>query len=170
MVFLLLGSNLGNREKNLADALNMIESGAGKPVAFSAVYETKPWGKTDQPDYLNQAVKIETLLAPMPLLLMLKGFENKLGRTEIRKWEAREIDIDIIFYDDFVLHTDNLIIPHPHLCERRFMLVPMAEIAPKFIHPVLKKSILKLLEECKDPLSVNNYELCSVPIPIQHKR
>ena len=159
-VFLLLGSNLGNREKNLSDAIKMLELSVGNLITSSAVYETKPWGKSDQPDYLNQAIKIETILAPMPLLLMLKGFENKLGRTEIKKWEPREIDIDILFYDDFILNTENLIIPHQHLCERRFTLIPMSEIAPKFVHPVLKKSIFKLLEECKDSLSVSIYALC----------
>lgn len=118
--------------------------------AVSPFFKTKAWGKTDQPDFLNAVVKIETESAAPELLHFILNTEQEMGRMRLEKWGPRTIDIDILFFGNSVLERDNLIIPHPHLQDRKFVLVPLAALAPDFVHPVLEKTVQQLLEECPD--------------------
>lgn len=157
MVYLLLGSNLGNRRLHLLHGLDEIRSRAGKVLQQSSIYETEPWGVTDQPDYLNAACKIETTLSPENLFSVLKKIEIGEGRISQKKYASRTLDIDIVFYDDLILQSEGLIIPHPKIHLRKFVLAPLDEIAPDFIHPAFKKSMRQLLDECDDSLEVRNF-------------
>jgi len=154
--YLLLGTNEGNRRQNLLDALLHIENYAGKIVKSSSIYETAPWGKANQQKFFNQAVLIDTHLEPGMLMHELLAIERLLGRkrTESEKWEQRLIDIDILFYDNDTIQTDQLIIPHPHLQDRNFALFPMLELAPDYKHPVIGQNIELLVKNCTDKLSV----------------
>ena len=150
-----LGSNLGNREENLSNALNRIRKLAGNIATASSFYETEPWGFQTENKFLNMVVEIETSLDPVALLQTLLDIEKSMGRVRAnKKYSSRIIDIDILFYESLVFEDRNLKIPHPLIRERRFTLVPLAEIAPDFIHPVLKKSISSLLESCQDNSNV----------------
>jgi 2-amino-4-hydroxy-6-hydroxymethyldihydropteridine diphosphokinase len=144
IVYLALGTNLGDRPANLRAAITALSPDV-KVIAESKVYETPPWGVEDQPTFLNMAVKCETALEPESLLKYLKQLEVQLGREQSFRWGPRLIDIDILFCDNIILESESLIIPHPHLHERAFVLVPLTDIAPDFIHPVLKKTIKELL-------------------------
>ena len=146
IVYLALGTNLGNRPKNLWDAIAALPP-AVMLLGSSRVYETQPWGVTDQPAILNMAIKGKTLLTPQELLSHLKGLETRLGRLPSVRYGPRQIDIDILFYDDVILNTPELTIPHPSLHERAFVLVPLADLAPELLHPALGKTILQLLAE-----------------------
>ena len=153
--YLLLGSNLGDRELLLENAIKMIAKEIGKVFATSSVYETAAWGKTDQPSFLNLALGVETKLTPMELLNNLMTIEKKLGRVREGKWGARLIDIDVILYDNEVISFGEILkIPHVEMQNRKFVLQPLAEIAPNQIHPILKKTILELLENLNDALYV----------------
>jgi len=143
-VYLALGTNLGDRIANLRAAIKALPSEV-KVIAESKVYETPPWGYENQPAFLNMAIKCETTLAPEFLLKRLKQLEVQLGREQSFHWGPRLIDIDILFYDDLILESESLNIPHPHLQERGFVLVPLADIAPNFVHPVLKQTVKELL-------------------------
>ena len=143
-VYLGLGSNLGEREQNLATALARLQERL-RLVAVSALYETAPWGITEQPPFLNAAVAAETDLSPSDLLAFVKGVEREMGRQPSGLWGPRLIDIDILLYGDLVLQTPGLAIPHPNLAERPFVLVPLAEIAPDVVHPVYQETIQALL-------------------------
>lgn len=154
LAFLLLGGNLGDRKSNLEKAALLIEKKIGLITAKSALYETKPWGKTDQPDFLNQVLMLETEQNPELILKAALTIEQEMGRVRIEKWGARLIDIDLLYVENQILNSKNLILPHPGIAQRRFVLEPLAEIAPDFIHPVLKKSHRQLLNECLDPLTV----------------
>lgn len=154
-VFLSLGSNQGNREANLLAAGRRLGALLGKPVRTSGIYSTKAWGKTDQPDFLNQVLSFRLAGGKEDwLLARLNETERALGRVRNEKWEPRIIDIDILFSGDRVIHSPSLIIPHPFLHLRRFVLAPLHEIAPELIHPVLKKTIRELLMGCEDNLQV----------------
>jgi 2-amino-4-hydroxy-6-hydroxymethyldihydropteridine diphosphokinase len=153
-VFLLLGSNLGNRELFLQQAVQLIEQNIAPVTKASGIYETQSWGKTDEPDYLNQVVQLQTELPAQTVLERILNIEIMLGRKRDVKWGSRIIDIDILFYGDNIINEPGLIIPHPELHNRRFTLEPLEELAPDFIHPVLKKSVLKLKKELKDSLIV----------------
>ncbi|HWZ03230.1 MAG TPA: 2-amino-4-hydroxy-6-hydroxymethyldihydropteridine diphosphokinase [Mucilaginibacter sp.] len=153
-VFLLLGSNLGDRQLFLKQAIEYIKTEIAPVIKISSVYETQSWGKTDAPDYLNQVVALKTSLAPQVVLQKALDIENKLGRHREEKWGSRTIDIDILFYDQQIINAPGLIIPHPELQKRRFTIEPLAEIAPDWMHPILKKNILQLKNELIDELNV----------------
>ncbi|TZF82693.1 2-amino-4-hydroxy-6-hydroxymethyldihydropteridine diphosphokinase [Pedobacter sp. BS3] len=153
-VFLLLGSNLGDRFSYLKQAITLISRHIGQVVRQSAVYETASWGNEQQPDYLNQVLEIETKLSPEDLLSQVLKIEKTMGRIRHEKWGARIIDIDILFYDNRIVDESDLIIPHPYLHQRRFTLVPLVELAPDFMHPKLKQPLKELLEALTDNLEV----------------
>jgi len=146
-IFLSLGSNVGDRENFLNRARTSLLAEGIKIVGESSVHETAPWGNQEQAHFLNQCVQIATHESPENLLKKIKNIEQKIGRQEASKWGPREIDIDILFYNDMILHYASLTIPHPHIAERSFVLVPLCEIAPDFVHPVLKKSVKALLQK-----------------------
>ena len=151
-VFLLTGSNLGDRKYFLDFALAETET-AGKLTDVSGVYESLPWGYESENSFLNQCVKLETNYSPLQLLKILKEVEQKAGRVyKDRFYADRCLDMDILFYGSEIIQKKNLIIPHPRLHLRAFTLVPLAEIAPDFVHPVLQKKIVTLLEDCEDKI------------------
>ena len=153
-VYLLLGSNLGDRISYLRQASRLIGETVATVIQASSVYETQSWGKTDEPDYLNQVLYIETDLHPGLLLEKLLGIETIIGRKREVKWGSRIIDIDILFYGDQKINEPELVVPHPELHNRMFTLAPLNEIAPDFVHPVLQKKISDLKSELKSDLTV----------------
>ncbi|MGC3945602.1 MAG: 2-amino-4-hydroxy-6-hydroxymethyldihydropteridine diphosphokinase [Chryseolinea sp.] len=153
-VYLLLGSNMGDRRKHLNDALWAIETKAGVIRGRSSVYETAAWGKMNQAAFYNQAVRITSFLTPQELLATLQLIEKSMGRERKEKWGERVIDIDILFYGDQIVDSPDLKIPHPELQNRRFALIPMAEIADDLIHPKMFQTIHELLKNCQDTLAV----------------
>jgi 2-amino-4-hydroxy-6-hydroxymethyldihydropteridine diphosphokinase len=157
LAFLLTGGNLGSRAENLERAKNQVALLAGRLLASSELYETAAWGKQDQPDYLNQVLLVETALSPSDLLTIILEIEKSLGRVRMEKYDARLIDIDILFYNEEQLQLPHLVIPHPLLHTRRFVLEPLCEIAPNFVHPVFKRTITELLAACNDPLYVKKF-------------
>ena len=154
-LYTLLGGNLGDKKKIFEEARELLGERIGKISALSSVYETEPWGFESEDIFWNQVLKMETELSPEEILAKIQQIEQDLGR--IRKenqFSSRIIDIDILFYGDQIINQENLIIPHPRIQERKFTLVPLCEIAPELLHPVLKKSIGQLLKECPDRLNV----------------
>ena len=146
-VFIGIGSNLGNREENCRNAIKLLIESGIKVTKLSSKFETEPWGVVDQPKFINMTIKAETDKEPSDLLRVLKNIETELGRrTEIR-WGPRVIDLDILLYDDQIISTADLEIPHPEMRDRDFVLKPLAEIAPDIRHPVFRKSIKELLHE-----------------------
>ncbi|HLK27652.1 MAG TPA: 2-amino-4-hydroxy-6-hydroxymethyldihydropteridine diphosphokinase [Puia sp.] len=152
--YLLIGGNEGNRLAYLLQAQDYLSVFCGEIVETSSVYETAAWGKTDQPNFLNQVLLIETLLSAEVLMSNILIIERKMGRVRNEKYGSRTIDIDILFYNDDIINLPDLKIPHPEIRNRRFAIVPMNEIASSFIHPVFKKTIQVLLNECEDKLDV----------------
>ena len=157
-VYLLLGSNEGKPEENLHKAKLLVGQKAGEIVKQSSLYQTEAWGVKEQQAFLNQAILIETNLSPSILLITLKDIEKELGRVETSKWGPRIIDIDILFYGNQTVDLPDLKIPHPYMQERRFTLVPMVEIAPGFLHPVLGKTMEGLLRDCGDNSEVRKID------------
>lgn len=142
-----IGSNLGNREENCERAIRLLIEHGITVTKRSSMIETEPWGVREQPKFINMAVEIGTELDPEGLLHILKKIEEEIGRLPTSRWGPRIIDLDILLYDDLIIETPDLVIPHPGMSERVFVLKPLAEIAPEKVHPVLKKSIKSLLME-----------------------
>lgn len=153
-VYLLTGGNVGDSLKTLERANGLIQEKVGTIIKSSSVYKTAAWGKTDQDDFLNQVLQTDTTLSPIGLMDILLDIEMELGRKRLEKYGPRIIDLDILFYDDLIINSDRLTIPHPQIQNRRFVLEPLNELEPELVHPLLKKSISKLLEECQDLLEV----------------
>ena len=155
--YLLTGGNMGNRKETLAKARELINGQCGKIVNASALYETAAWGITDQPSFLNQAIEINTALTARQLIHCILKVEKTMGRIREEKYGPRLIDIDILLFNNEKHNNDQLRVPHPEMQNRRFALLPLAEIAADVIHPVFNKSITALLEECPDKLEVKKY-------------
>lgn len=148
-VYVSLGTNLGDKDNNLRTAVRLMQERIGKVISLSSFYETAPWGFQSEHSFLNAAACIETRLSPKQLLLVTQQIERELGRTQKSSgnvYKDRLIDIDLLMYDDLQIHADQLVLPHPLMTERRFVLEPLAEIAPETIHPVTGKTIRELLE------------------------
>ncbi|MCF0071614.1 2-amino-4-hydroxy-6-hydroxymethyldihydropteridine diphosphokinase [Dyadobacter sp. CY261] len=154
-VYLLLGSNLGDRFQVLEAAREAIAQEAGNINSQSAIYETEPWGITDQPAFLNQVLEISTSLLPEDLLRISLNIEHQLGRVRYERWGARVIDIDMLYFGQTIMDSPRLTLPHPRIQDRRFVLAPLAEIASGFIHPLLQKTSAQLLEDCPDTSAVS---------------
>ena len=152
--YLLTGGNLGDRKENLSKAAELINQQCGRVTRSSSLYKTAAWGITDQPSFLNQALEISTSLNAKQLMRKILKVEKIMGRVRKEKFGPRIIDIDILFFENEIHDLSFLKIPHPELQNRRFVLVPLVEIDPELLHPVLKKTVAELLEECPDNLEV----------------
>ncbi len=150
----LLGGNIGDRKSYLDNAVSQIRSQCGSVSNLSFLYESKAWGEQNQKDFLNQVIVVNSELNPERFLETILSIEKYLGRIRYRKWGERVIDIDILYIDDFIIDTKSLKVPHPYIQDRRFTLVPLSELIPDFIHPILLKTQVQLLSDCKDDLDV----------------
>lgn len=154
-VYLLLGGNIGDTKKLFVDAINNIEITIGKVLSLSSLYESEPWGFEHEQNFLNQVIIIETDLLPIDLLNSIQNIEKILGRIRKKsQYSERTIDIDILFYGSEIIESERLTIPHLMLHKRRFTLEPLVELTPEFNHPVIKKTLVELLQECPDMLFV----------------
>ena len=158
-IFLQLGSNMGDREAYLHDTIRLIVKEIGAIHKSSKVYESVPWGVDNQNNYLNQVLKVKAQFSPEEVLEKVLKIEDKVGRVRNEKWGERIIDIDILFFNDLIIEKEGICIPHVHLQSRKFVLIPLNEIAPRFIHPKYNKMISELLFECKDMESVEEYAI-----------
>lgn len=156
-IYLLLGSNLGDRAMLMQTAADRIGERIGNVTQASALYETAPWGGIEQPAFLNQVLAVKTNLAPEEVLRIILEIEHEAGRVRYERWGARHLDIDILYFGEMIMDTPRLTVPHPRLHERRFTLVPLTEISPDFVHPVLEKTNAELLEVCMDKEVVSRY-------------
>jgi 2-amino-4-hydroxy-6-hydroxymethyldihydropteridine diphosphokinase len=158
-VYFTIGGNLGAREKNLEDARNLISARVGTISKQSAIFESEPWGFTSHDNFLGQVLMVETSLTPAALMLEISYIESKLGREHQGvMYASRTIDIDVLFYDQLILFTPELIVPHKHLHKRRFVLEPLNEIAPNLIHPLFSMTVHELLSSCSDECKVWRYQ------------
>lgn len=155
--YLLTGGNMGNKKQNLSVAAELIGKECGLIIAASSLYETAAWGNTDQPSFLNQALAIDTKLTARQLIRKVLSIEKQMGRERKEKYGPRIIDIDILLFANEVYNFPWLKVPHPEMQNRRFALLPLAEIASNIVHPVFNKTINTLLEECTDTLPVKKY-------------
>lgn len=152
-IYLLLGTNLGDKNLNLSAAVSSISMFC-RILRKSRVYRTKAWGNTNQPDFYNQVIEIDSSINPEGLLEKLQAVEALMGRERKEKWGARVIDIDILFYRNEIVNLPDLQIPHGEIKNRRFTLVPLCELAPHLEHPIIRKPLIDILAECPDHLSV----------------
>lgn len=157
-IYLLLGSNIGNRIKNIDKAKQLIESKIGKISKQSNLYETEPWGEKEQEDFLNQAIEVESKLKPKALMKQIAELEQLIGREETYKWGPREIDIDVLFYGDEMISEVDITIPHPFIHERLFTLIPLKDICPQKVHPIFGATVTELIDMCEDVCEVHEYE------------
>lgn len=155
-IYFIIGGNLGDRLALIEECKQKIKKILGPILRSSSIYESESWGETNNPNYLNQVLFIESKFSAKEVLEKALEIEKELGRTRDKKWESRLIDIDILFFNNEIIEEKNLKIPHPHLQNRKFVLVPLNEIASEFVHPVLKTTISKLLDNCSDNLKVSN--------------
>jgi 2-amino-4-hydroxy-6-hydroxymethyldihydropteridine diphosphokinase len=154
-LYILLGGNLGDKQKVFSEARVRLNQQVGSITNQSAIYETEPWGFESDDIFWNQVLEISTSFSPEEVLQQTQQIERELGRIrKTNQYDSRTIDIDILFYGDQIIQTENLIVPHPRIQERKFALVPLCEIASELIHPVFLKCIQQLLDECTDPLKV----------------
>ena len=158
-VYILLGSNQGNALENLKTAAHKLELALGQIVHQSSFYQTAAWGNTQQAPFINQVLLIQTKTNATACLQINLSVETSMGRTRLEKWEPRIIDIDILYFNDEIIDLPNLIVPHPHMANRRFTLIPLVEIAPNFIHPVLGLKSTELLKACQDILEVEKISI-----------
>ena len=157
-VFLGLGTNLGNREGNLTATIDQICGSIGEVISCSNIYETEPWGFRSRNKFLNMAIALNTGLGPDQLLSEIAEIESRIGRKRKGTKDAsRTIDIDILLYGDLIIKKPGLEVPHPLIRERRFVLVPLCDIAPEKVHPVFKMTLAELLEECRDDKKVERF-------------
>ncbi len=157
IVYLLTGGNVGNRAQYLQESAFLIESSCGNIVRRSSLYETAAWGKTDQAAFLNQALELHTQLAANNLMEQLLLLEQKAGRKRREKYGPRTIDIDILLFNHDIIDDPFITVPHPQMANRRFVLEPLQEIAADYLHPILKKTVGQLLQDCPDPLPVKKF-------------
>ena len=158
-IYLLLGSNLKNPEQQLSFARKHIGAEIGKIIKASSLYATAAWGNTNQPDFLNQVVIVQSDFSTVNTMETILTIEENMGRIRTQKNAPREIDIDILFFNNDVINLPELVVPHPLLQERKFVLIPLNEIAPDFKHPILLKTTKELLEMCTDSLDVQKKDI-----------
>ncbi len=153
-IYLLLGSNIGNSKLMLEKSIEQIKVMIGQIIKLSSIYKTKAWGFEDQPDFLNQVIEVESSFSAEIILEKINEIEENLGRVREKKWHTRVIDIDILYYGNEIINTEKLVIPHLENQNRNFVLVPMTEIAPDLMHPIIILSQKDMLENCEDKLEV----------------
>lgn len=153
-VYLLLGSNIGEKEKHLQTAYDFIQSDIGAILKASSIYQTAAWGNEDQDDFMNQVLYCTSPLEAMEVLHKALNIERQMGRQRITKNEPRIIDIDILFFNSDIIQNETLIVPHPLIHARRFVLTPLQELSPDYLHPIWELSIKQMLDQCTDPLPV----------------
>lgn len=158
-IYIQLGSNMGDRNSYIKESLLQIENLLGTIICESKTYESRPWGVTEQREFLNKVICVNSEFSANEALKNLQKIEKKLGRKRKEKWGERTIDLDILFYNQETINTKELTVPHPHIQDRKFVLIPFAEMNGKFIHPTLKKDIFALLNKCKDTEKVSVYEI-----------
>ena len=157
-VFLSLGSNRGNRQEYLQTAVSALEKKAGKVLKASHIYETEPWKMNDGTNFLNQLILLETSLDSQQIMTLIIEMETSLGRIRSTSgYEPRTIDIDILFFNEEIIESESITVPHPLISERRFILEPLCELAPNYIHPLLKKSLKQLLADCPDKHTIARF-------------
>ena len=158
-IFLQLGSNMGDRNAYLQKARKLITEKIGMIKKRSRIYESVPWGIENQNNYLNQVLELKSKFTADEVLQKILDIENKIGRIRNEKWGERIIDIDILFYNDLIIEKEELCIPHIHLHNRKFVLTPLHEISPDYVHPKYRKKVSELMQECKDTEKIEEYEI-----------
>ena len=159
-VFLGIGGNTGNKHENFDKVYTFIKNELGDIIKRSSVYETPPWGFESEENFWNQVIIVETQFSPEKLLKNIAQIENHFGRERVKgKYTSREMDIDILYFDDLIVNIEKLTIPHPQISNRLFVLVPLAEIAPEFLHPQLKMTSLQMFNNCTDSSAIKKVEL-----------
>lgn len=159
IALLSLGSNLGDRVKNIYDGIQKVADKVGKVISYSPLYESKPWGVVSPNDYINACILVEAQTSPEEVMTILHDIEKEMGRVRSTKYNDRTLDIDLLLFDQLIIDTEELKIPHPRMHERLFVLVPANQIVPMFIHPLFQKSIQELLLECTDESNVYEYKV-----------